>query len=251
MFVVQSCAACISSSAVRSGSSCCRAWARTASHGASCRSLGRSGIVSRTARAPVDVALAAQLSGLPDRGVGVGLPLGPARLRRVRRPGRDVDRVLLPAAGGAGVDQAARGAGVDHQVAAVDSAALGDVDVAGVGQLGRLLQVRGGDEERAGPLPRPGLPGHDGHPLLAAAGQALDPDRVPVRQRLPVRVDPGVQPGPDQVTAPGPVAVRQRDLSLADQAEFRQPLAGQGRPAGPPSRSTWPSAGIPVRTGAR
>ena len=47
----QSCADWITSSAVRSGSSCCSAWASTASHGASCRSLGRSGILSGTSRA--------------------------------------------------------------------------------------------------------------------------------------------------------------------------------------------------------
>ena len=66
VFVAKSCAACISSRAVRSGSSCCRAWARTASHGASCRSLGRSGIRSGTARAPAMSPCAAQLGGLLD-----------------------------------------------------------------------------------------------------------------------------------------------------------------------------------------
>ena len=69
----QSCAAWISSSAVRSGSSCCSAWARTASHGASCRSLGRSGIASGTSRARSGLACLAQLGAL-------------AELRRRRRP---------------------------------------------------------------------------------------------------------------------------------------------------------------------
>ena len=58
----------------------------------------------------------AERGGACDLRRGVGVPLGPGRLRRVRRPGHHVDRVLLPAAGRADVDLAADRAAVDHQV---------------------------------------------------------------------------------------------------------------------------------------
>ena len=77
---------------------CCSAWARTASQGAICRSLGRSGILSRTLSAPrrASPACRSRAASL-DLGVRVGLALGPAGLRRVRRAGHHVEGVLLPA----------------------------------------------------------------------------------------------------------------------------------------------------------
>ena len=68
-------------------------------------------------------------------------------------PGDDVRGVGLPAPGQPDVQgPAGQGAG-DQQVGGVHGAALSDVGVARVVQLGAVRQVRPGDQERAGPAP--------------------------------------------------------------------------------------------------
>ena len=121
MWVAKSCAACIASSAVPSGSSRCIACASTASHGAICRSLGRSGIRSDTASAAAVSPGQAQLVSLPDGGVGVGLALRAGRLGRVRRAGHHVNGVLLPAPGASRCTAGPRDDSLaGHQVPGVD-----------------------------------------------------------------------------------------------------------------------------------
>ena len=132
--------------------------------------------------------------------------LGP---RRVRRPGHHVRRCSPRGRGSCRRRACSRFMPSDTTSrAGVDGHALAGVDVAGVGQLGALLEVRrrarrtgrttpparsAARRPRRGPSPVP--------------GQALEPERVPVGQPPPARVDPRVQPGPDQVTGPGRVAV--------------------------------------------
>jgi len=61
--------------------------------------------------------------------------------------------------------------------------------------------------------------------VIAAAQEADQPERVPVRQPPPARVDLRVQPGPDQVTLTGGVAVPERDLAIpADLPAFDPPV---------------------------
>ena len=145
--MAKSCAACMAASAAPSGLLRCMAWASTASHGAICRSLGRSGIRRSTAPAASWSPRRPQFADPLEGGPAVRRAFGAGRLRRVRRAGHDVDRVLLPAAGAAGVQQVAGHALGDDQVAGVDRPALRDVHVARVVQLRGLLKVGAGHEE--------------------------------------------------------------------------------------------------------
>jgi hypothetical protein len=92
-------------------------------------------------------------------------------------------------------------------VAGVDGAALGDVDVAGVGQLGVFLEVGRGDRERLGPRAVGVLTFSDHSPARTCARHAGNAQRVAVGEGPPGRVDLAVQPGPHQVTATGSVAI--------------------------------------------
>jgi hypothetical protein len=80
---------------------------------------------------------------------------------------------------------------------------LGDVDVAGVGELGVAGQLGPGDPERPGPGPVQALPPH----LSVEAPERGDCERVAVSELAAVGVDHGVQPGADQVADAGVVAV--------------------------------------------
>jgi len=111
-------------------------------------------------------------------------------------------------------------------VGGVDGAALGDVDVAAVPELGAAREVAQGDPERIGPGPVITLPPD----LRVRPAPAGDPQGVPVGERAAARVDLGVQAGPDQVTDPGLVPVGQGGLRGPDHAESDEPgldAAGQ------------------------
>jgi hypothetical protein len=103
-------------------------------------------------------------------------------------------------------------------VGGVDGAALGDVDVAAVPELGAAREVAQGDPERIGPGPVITLPPD----LRVRPAPAGDPQGVPVGQLPAARVDLGIKPGPDQVTGPGLVAVGQCGLGPLDGTELDQ-----------------------------
>ena len=144
--------------------------------------------------------------------------------------------VLLATAGHAHVEHLPVHARGHDQPGGVDRHALAGVDVPGVGELGALLQVGHGHAERGGPPARPGLPLGDREPVLSGAPEGGQPERVPVGQPLPARVDARVQPGPHQVTGPGRAAVPERDLGLgADLAALDPAVPDQaGQPGGLP-----------------
>ena len=98
----------------------------------------------------------------------------------------------------------------------VDGAALGDMDVAGVGEFGVACQVGPWDTERPGPGPVQPLPPDYG--VGAAEGDYLE--GVAVAELATAGVDRGVEAGADQVADAGVVAVRQGGLRRADGAEL-------------------------------
>ena len=107
----------------------------------------------------------------------------------------------------------------DQEVRGVDGAALGDVHVAAVAELGAAREVGPGDPERLGPGPVQALPPH----LGVRSPPPGDFEGVPVGESAAAGVDLGVQAGADQVTGPGVVAVRQHRLRRADVAELDEP----------------------------
>ena len=183
---------------------------------------------------------------------GVGVPLGPGRLRRVRRAGHHVDGVLLPAPGRAGVDQA-RGSRPRRPPGAPGRRC-------GPARRGRCPR-RPARRRSPGRPPGRRTAGTTGPARSAARPRPAG--RTPLSLMLSTRTTSrlaSVCPSASirvfsrariRSPAAGLVPVRQRDLSLADLAELDQPLADQARTAGPRSRSTWPSAGPPGRPGSR
>ena len=99
---------------------------------------------------------AGQVGGPREGPAGEGLPFGPGRARRVRRPGHHVRGVLLAGAGHAHVEHLPVHARGHDQPGGVDRHALAGVEVPGVGELGALLEVGHGHGERGGPPARPG-----------------------------------------------------------------------------------------------
>jgi hypothetical protein len=147
-------------------------------------------------------------------GLLVGLPPGRGGLASDHVRG-----VGFPASGHADV-QSLPGQGVrDEEVGGVDGAALGDVDVAAVAELGVVREVRPGDPERFGPRPVRPLPPH----LRVRPAQGGDLQRVPVGEFPPGGVDVGVEAGPDQVADTGPVPVGQGSLRRRHRAELDEP----------------------------
>ena len=104
----------------------------------------------------------------------------------------------------------------DQEVGGVDGAALGDMDVARVGELGAGGEVGPGDPECPGPGPVQALPPDFG----VGAAERSDPEGVAVGERAAASIDLGVEAGADQVADAGVVAVRQRGLRRADGAEL-------------------------------
>ncbi len=96
----------------------------------------------------------------------------------------------------------------------------------GVGELGASGEVGPGDPERSGPAAVQALPAH----LGVGPAEPGDLQGVAVGQGAAVRVDLGVEPGPDQVADPRLVAIGQRGPSWADRAQLGEPgldAAGQ------------------------
>ena len=98
----------------------------------------------------------------------------------------------------------------DQHVRGIDGPALRHVDIARVMQFGVTGEVGQRHQERVRPAPAGQLADH----LRVLALPALDAEHVPVGQPLPAGVDPGVEPGPDQVPGAGLVPVRQRCTGL-------------------------------------
>jgi hypothetical protein len=140
--------------------------------------------------------------------------------------GDDEGGAGLAAAGHADI-QSLAGQGIgDQEVGGVDGAALGDVNVADVGELGMAGKVGPGHPEGPGPGPVQPLPPHHG----VGAAECGDHKGVAVGELSAARVDLGVQAGANQVTDAGVVAVRQRSPRRADAAELgelRLDAAGQ------------------------
>ena len=108
----------------------------------------------------------------------------------------------------------------------VDGAALGDVDVARVGQLAVLGEVVRTDQEWA----RPSAFGELAADLDVFPGERFDLQDVPVDEPLAVDPEVGVVAGPDDVAGPGVVAVGELDPRVADLVrggEFGLDDAGQ------------------------
>jgi hypothetical protein len=117
--------------------------------------------------------------------------------------GDDVGGVGLTAASHPDVQRLARQRVGDQEVGSVDGAALGDVDVAGVGELAAGLEVGPGYPERPGPGAVQALPPDFG----VGATEGGDLEDVAVSEGAAGGVDVGVEPGADQVADPGMVAV--------------------------------------------
>jgi hypothetical protein len=98
----------------------------------------------------------------------------------------------------------------------VDGAALGDVDVAAVAELGVAREVGQGDPERLGPNPVLAPPPY----LRVRPAPAGDPQGVPVGELAVAGVDLGVQAGADQVADTSVVSVGQDGLRARDRAEL-------------------------------
>ena len=138
-----------------------------------------------------------------EDGFGGGLLVGLAA-GRGGGAGDHVRGIGLAAAGHADVQSlAGQGAG-DEKVGGVDGAALGDVDVSGVGEFGVAGEVGPWHLEGVSPGPVRALPPDHG----VGAAECGDLEGVAVGELAAARVDLGVEAGADQVTDAYVVAVR-------------------------------------------
>ena len=130
-------------------------------------------------------------------------------------PGHGPREIAFPAARHSHIEALARERIADVKVGNVDCPALGDVDIARVGQLRALDEVGPRDHELARPSALGQGPDRDGIAVLPSH----DPDRVAVGEPAASSVDRAVQPRPEKVTGPRLVPVRERGARVLHEAE--------------------------------